>query len=225
MRPYVRPFLVISAIALSAALVFAMPGRGLPQKGKTGQAPALRDGDVVFQNSGSMQCVAIAQATRSPYTHCGIVFIENGRPMVWEAVGPVLRTPYGEWAARGVNGHVVVKRLKDPAPLTPVHLAAMRAEGLKEMGRPYDLWFSMDDERIYCSELVWKVYERGAGLRVGSIERFGDMDFSKAEARRVLKERFGDAFPADREVITPVSVFRSPLLYTVDSIATPPPLP
>lgn len=69
------------------------------------------------------------------------------------------------------------------------------------------------------------VYERGAGLRVGAIERFGDMDFSGAEARRVLKERFGLAFPGDQEVITPASIFRSALLTTVDSVGVPSDIP
>ncbi|MBK9761350.1 MAG: hypothetical protein IPO90_15615 [Flavobacteriales bacterium] len=83
----------------------------------------------------------------------------------------------------------------------------------------------MDEERIYCSELVWKIYQRGAQLEVGKLERFGDMDFSGSEAKRILKDRFGTRFPAKQVVITPVSIFRSPLLYTADSIATPPAIP
>jgi hypothetical protein len=227
MKNVPRPFLAIAICALSAAFAFIVLAWRLPvpQKKQARSPIELHDGDIVFQYSGSMQCAAIAQATHSPYTHCGIVFMEGGKPVVWEAVGPVLKTPYRDWVKHGVNDHAVVKRLKDTAPLTPVHIAAMRSEGEKEMGRPYDIWFNMDEERIYCSELVWKVYERGAGLHVGTIERFGDMDFSGAEARRVLKERFGDAFPADQEVITPASIFRSPLLYTVDSLASPPPIP
>ena len=222
-----RRLFLITTVTAVCALAFLLLASGLPvpQKKQTRPGVELRDGDIVFQYSGSMQCAAIAQATRSPYTHCGIIFIEGDRPMVWEAIGPVLKTPYAEWAAHGVNHHVVVKRLRDPAPLTPEHVAAMRSEGEKQMGRPYDIRFNMDEESIYCSELVWKIYERGADLRVGTIERFGDMDFSGAEARRVLKERFGDAFPADQEVITPASIFRSPLLYTVDSLNAPPPIP
>ena len=195
-----------------------------PQK-KTSSAFVPRDGDIVFQYSGSKQCAAIAQATRSPYTHCGIVFFENGEPMVWEAVGPVLKTPYREWRSHGVDRHVVVKRLKDQGPLTPEAITAMRAEGLRQMGRPYDILFSMDEEEVYCSELVWKIYKRGARIEVGAIERFGDMDFTGAHAKRVLKDRFGDRFPADQEVITPASIFRSPLLMTVDSVGAPPKIP
>lgn len=183
---------------------------------------ALQDGDIVFQYSGSVQCPAIAQATHSPFTHCGIVFIEQDRPMVWEAVGPVKRTPYEEWVRHGVNGFTVVRRLKDRSVLTPANLAAMRAEGEREMGRPYDIHFNMDDERIYCSELVWKIFHRGAHLDVGRVERFGDMDFTGPDARRVLKDRFGDHFPADQEVITPAALYASPLLMTVDSMGAPP---
>jgi len=227
MKNLPRPLVAIAVCAFSLAIAFIFLAWHFPvqQKKKGGPTVELHDGDIVFQYSGSQQCAAIAQATRSPYTHCGIVFIEDGKPMVWEAIGPVLKTPYAEWAKHGANDHVVIKRLKDVAPLTSEHITSMKAEGEKEMGRPYDIWFNMDEERIYCSELVWKIYERGAGLRVGAIERFGDMDFSGAEARRVLKERFGSAFPADQEVITPASIFRSSLLYTVDSLAEPPSIP
>ena len=227
MKNLPRPLIAVAVCVLSAAFALILLAWRLPlqQKKKGGPTVELQDGDIVFQYSGSRQCAAIAQATRSPYTHCGIVFIEGGKPMVWEAIGPVLKTPFAEWEKHGVNDHVVIKRLKDSAPLTREHIVAMRAEGEKEMGRPYDLRFSMDEEYIYCSELVWKVYERGAGLSVGTIERFGDMDFSGAEARRVLKERFGSAFPGDQEVITPASIFRSSLLYTVDSLAAPPAIP
>lgn len=227
MKNVPHPFLAVAGCALLTAAGFIGAAWGLPiaQKKQARAAVDLHDGDIVFQYSGSMQCAAIAQATRSPYTHCGIVFHEGGKPMVWEAVGPVRKTPYREWVGHGLNDHVVIKRLKDASPLSVAHLAAMRAEGEKAMGRPYDIRFNLDEERIYCSELVWKIYDRGAHLRVGTIERFGDMDFTGAEARRMLKERFGNAFPADQEVITPASIFKSALLYTVDSLNHPPPTP
>ncbi|MEO8591210.1 MAG: YiiX/YebB-like N1pC/P60 family cysteine hydrolase [Flavobacteriales bacterium] len=211
-------FILVASLAL---VPFVWVGASVQSKIKS-NGFAWHDGDIVFQCSVSTQCPAIAQATHSPYTHCGIVFMEDGKPMVWEAVGPVRKTPYAQWVRHGANGHVVVKRLRDPEALNPQAIEAMRVEGEREMGRPYDIWFNMDDERIYCSELVWKIYERGAHIEPGTVERFGDMDFSGTEARRVLKERFGDRFPADQQVITPASLFRSPLLMTVDSIGVPP---
>lgn len=222
-RPITRALL--TGLSLAALLLTVGWSMTSGQVKKSRPATELLDGDIVFQYSGSVQCPAIAQATHSPYTHCGIVFIEGGKPLVWEAVGPVVKTPYKDWIQHGVDQHYVVKRLKDRSGLTPKVLEAMKAEGMREMGRPYDIWFDMDEERIYCSELVWKVYERGARSQVGTLERFGDMDFTGAEAKRVLKDRFGARFPADQAVITPASIFRSPLLLTVDSVGVPPEIP
>ena len=213
--------ILFSAACAVSAMFFT---RGQQQK-KAHPLPQVKDGDIVFQYSGSAQCPAIAQATHSPYTHCGIVFIEHDLPIVWEAVGPVRKVPLSAWVKHGGNGHYVIKRLKDRGPLTPEHVAGMKAEGEREMGRPYDIFFSLDEESIYCSELVWKIYQRGAELEVGKLERFGDMDFTGAEARRVLHDRFGTSFPADQQVITPAALFRSSLLMTVDSVGGPPPIP
>jgi hypothetical protein len=69
-----------------------------------------RNGDIVFQTSRSSQSLAIQLATKSPYSHMGIVYIREGRPMVFEAIQPVTLTPLGEWIARGERGHFVAKR-------------------------------------------------------------------------------------------------------------------
>lgn len=38
-----------------------------------------RNGDIVFQTSRSAQSVAIQKATRSPWSHLGIVYLRGGR--------------------------------------------------------------------------------------------------------------------------------------------------
>ena len=47
----------------------------------------------------------------------------------------------------------------------------MRQVGESFRGRPYDLTFEWSDERIYCSELVWKIYERALGIEIGPPQR------------------------------------------------------
>jgi Permuted papain-like amidase enzyme, YaeF/YiiX, C92 family len=70
--------------------------------------PAVRDGDIVFQTSGSSQSAAIQRATRSPWSHMGIVFLRDGVPFVYEAVDPVQATPLARWVARAARrtGHL-----------------------------------------------------------------------------------------------------------------------
>jgi len=56
-------------------------------------AEQLRDGDIIFQTSRSEQSFAIQKATRSQYSHMGIVFFRNGSSHVYEAINTVQYTP------------------------------------------------------------------------------------------------------------------------------------
>jgi len=67
------------------------------------------DGDIIFHTSQSSQSAAIQLARKSEYSHMGIVYVRDGRPVVFEAVEPVKATLLDEWVARGEDGHYVVK--------------------------------------------------------------------------------------------------------------------
>ena len=188
------PFLVLSLLALCVC------GDSL--------ADQLRDGDIIFQTSRSAQSIAIQKATHSKYSHMGIVFFRDGDPYVFEAISIVQYTPLKKWVARGDGGHYVVKRLRDaPRILTSEAVAKLRQEAAKLQGKPYDLAFEWSDTRIYCSELVWKIYERGLGLRVGQLQKLRNFDLSDPIVRAKMKERYGKAIPMEEIVISPGEMF------------------
>jgi len=179
-------------------------------------AQELRDGDIVFQISRSLQSKAIQLATHSPYSHMGIVFIIGGKPRVLEATTPVSLTPWKLWAMKGVGGHVVVKRLKAATRiLTPEVVKKMRSTGLAWLGRNYDGKFSWSDDRLYCSELVWKIYKRAAGIEIGKLAKLKDFDLTHPVVRMKLKQRYAGRIPLDEPVIAPSAVFDSGLLTVV----------
>jgi Permuted papain-like amidase enzyme, YaeF/YiiX, C92 family len=102
------------------------PKRSL-QEVRTELAKLGQNGDLIFQTSLSSQSQAIQAATHSKYSHCGILYIENGKYFVFEAVQPVKMTPLANWIARGEDGHYVIKRLKDAERiLTPEVLQKMK---------------------------------------------------------------------------------------------------
>jgi hypothetical protein len=167
-----------------------------------------RDGDIVFHTSRSAQSLAIQLATKSPYSHMGIVYLRDGKPFVFEAVQPVKLTPLDEWIERGEGHHVVAKRLRDAdTRLTGETLRSMRAVGERLAGKDYDPYFEWSDERIYCSELVWKVFERGAGIELGERQTIAAFDLSPPAVQEKLKERYGDRVPLDEVVISPAAIF------------------
>lgn len=176
-------------------------------------AEGWRDGDIIFHTSRSSQSAAIQRATHSPYSHVGIVFIRDGKPYVFEAIATVRYTPLAAWVARGDGGRYVVRRLRQ-AP-TPAQLAKLRNAAKTFEGRPYDLYFEWSDTRIYCSELVWKMYHQAMGVKLGELQKLREFDLTDAAVRAKMRERYGAHVPLDEPVISPGEQFDSPLLVTV----------
>jgi hypothetical protein len=179
--------------------------------------PAVEDGDVIFQESRSRQSEMVRALTRSRWTHVGVVFNDASGPMVFEAISPTSRTPLSTWIARGRDGEYVLKRLRDAnARLTPDAKAKLRALGKTWLGRPYDQKFRWDDEALYCSELVHKLFERGAAVTLGRIERADAMNLDDERVKRALKKRFTrGAFDPAEPVVTPDSIFNDDELVEV----------
>ena len=122
----------------------------------------IRSGDLVFQDLRcGLRCEAIRAVTESRYAHVGIVIVEDGERVVWEAFGPVGPTPLAEWAARGEIA-LYRPRLHD-APLDEESLSRLARALRTYAGRPYDGSYRWDDERIYCSELVAKAWRDAFG--------------------------------------------------------------
>ena len=176
----------------------------------------FQNGDIIFQTSTSGQSKAIQIATGSKYSHMGIIYKHGTDFFVYEAVQPVKLTPLSEWIKRGENGHYVVKRIKNSEKvLTPENLSKMKQIGEKYAGKDYDLYFEWTDSRIYCSELVWKIYKEAVGLEIGQLEKLSDFNLTDNDVKQKLKERYGYNIPKTELVISPASMFDSDQLLTI----------
>jgi hypothetical protein len=177
---------------------------------------SFREGDILFQTSGSGQSLAIQLATNSPYSHCGILIKKDGQLFVFEAIQPVKFTPIDHWIKRGDDHYYVLKRLiKADSILHTENINKMRKLALAFEGKDYDLPFEWSDEKLYCSELVYKMLQRTTGFEVGKLASLKDFDLSAPLVKRIMKERYGNTIPYDQQVISPVAIFNSPLLFTV----------
>ena len=146
----------------------------------------------------------------------GLIYKKGDKFYVFEAVEPVKLTPLQDWIRRGKGQHYVVKRLKNAEDvLTLSNIKKMKAEGAKYLGKSYDLYFEWSDERIYCSELVWKIYKNVLNIEIGKLQRFSEFDLSHPVVKAKLKERYGEYIPKEELVISPDQMFKSDLLETV----------
>lgn len=180
-------------------------------------AADLRDGDIIFQVSRSPQSKAIQKATGSRYSHMGIIIHRSGFPQVFEAGAKVRYTPLSDWIRRGVRGRYVVKRLRNADYLLNGEtLSKLRRVAEELRGKPYDPCFEWSDTRIYCSELVWKIYKRTLDMEVGRPQKLGDLNLSAPVVRKELQKRYGRRIPLNERVITPAAMFNSKELVTVE---------
>jgi hypothetical protein len=99
--------------------------------------------------------------------------------------------------------------------LTPASLQRMHAAGERFRGKPYDLYFEWSNRRIYCSELVWKIYKEGLGVEIGRLQQLREFDLSSPAVRAKMKERYGSRIPMGEPVISPAAMFDSEKLVEV----------
>ena len=174
------------------------------------------DGDIIFQTETIPRAFAIQAVTGSKYNHVGVIFKKNGRYYVYEAIGSVQATPLIAFISRNAtHNRFTVMRLKEE--LNDFELRNVRREILNHLGKRYDSVLGWSDTRMYCSELVWKAYERGADVQlsdtrslnerpvVSILERFIDSQFDLPNVDR------------DDHVVSPGDIARSAHLETVFS--------
>jgi hypothetical protein len=150
--------------------------------------PALKTGDIVFQESGNTQSTAIGLASVSLYTHAGLIEMSpDGQPFVVEAVGPVRSIPLAEWIGHGTAGRITIKRVRGLNEQTARKVAA--AAHVYD-GRPYDFYFYEDREAIYCSELVHLAFKDGVGMIVGAEQQVRDLHIDTAAAKALIEARW-----------------------------------
>lgn len=154
-------------------------------------------------------------ATGSTYTHCGIVFEGDGKLMVLEAVQPVGAIPLETFIARSEPGTFTARRLKTTVPAADVRHG--REWATAQVGKNYDGKFLWDDEHLYCSELVWKIYQH-AGVELCALRHFKDYQLNDPKVKALIVQRYGsmENFPLDEKVVAPSDLVASPLLIEVE---------
>src|SRR5262249_35783026 len=136
----------------------------------------------------------------------------RGEAHIIEAIGPVRCIPLTKWLKQGDRGHFLQMRLKT---VTDDQIAGTVKAAESLLGLPYDLQYELDDQKIYCSELVYKACLRGAGIEVGKKEALGDLRWHRHE--KFIRVLAGGELPLDRQMVTPLSIARDPnfkLMYS-----------
>ena len=172
-----------------------------------------RVGDVIFQSSEKTALIEMIEgASGSHYSHCGIVDQVDGQWVVYEAADTVTATPLEVFIDRGRgDGFAAYRFKKDYQDDIPTIIEKTRVY----LGRPYDFRYRMDDEHIYCSELIYKAFAKSTGQTLGELVRLGDLEWKPYEP--LILELESGPPPLDRLIITPIDLALAEQLEVVYS--------
>lgn len=203
-----KKIIILFLVILSVTLVLSFSVNS-----KVESSLKYKNGDIIFQTSETEQCEAVRIATNSKFSHCGIIFNENGKHYVYEAVQPVSKTPLKQWIKNGKNSKYVVRRIKSKLSVDQQTKMLQIAKGY--INKNYDIYFEWDDKTIYCSELVWKIYKFGGNIELCPTKKLKEFNLENPIVKKLMKQRYGTKIPLNEEVVAPSQLAETNELTTV----------
>ena len=172
----------------------------------------FKDGDIIFHTSKSSQSKIIQEITNSKYSHVGIITKIHSELFVLEAVQPVKLTKLEIFINRGVAHKYTVMRYR--GNISNMQQKKMSSAGKAMIGKPYDLQFKWNNDKIYCSELVWKIFDAG-DIKLCETKRFNDYELTSKSAIKLIETRYKTNFNYNEIVVSPVQIANSNQLYII----------
>lgn len=191
-------------------LIIALPFNSMLTESFSAQNEPIeevKEGDVIFQTSQSQQSPLIQLATRSSISHCGIIIMKNGEPYVLETLKKLTTTPLEKFIARGKGGKYWLKRS---------NLENIKIEYEHYLGKPYDLAFKFNNDKFYCSELIYDIYKEQLDIELCKPKKVSDyfiLSIDKIpQMEQVMKKR---GISKEQYVVAPVDIFESEFLKII----------
>lgn len=185
-------------VILTLALILGLLGYQWLKPQPAPVSSTLKEGDIVFQTSKSPQSKYIIMATKSQWSHCGIIIEKADGLYVLEAITTVSLTPYQQWVERGRGKRVRVKRYTE---------GPVKIKYSKYLGKQYDKAFKFGNSKWYCSELVYDIYKRQLGVELCEPRPVSDYAISGLD--KILTKQGIDK---NQLVVAPSDLYDSKLL-------------
>ncbi len=177
----------------------------------------LQNGDLVFQGINDQQAKAVKAATQSKWSHVGIIFLHQGQPWVLEAVQPVKTTRLSHFISRNPKSFYAMRLKNARLHIHPENIKKAKRYARLQIGKNYDSHFQWSDDRVYCSELVWKIYKEAAGIELCQPRALKSYNLHHPAVQALITKRYGSMskLPMNERMVAPSDLAESSLLIEV----------
>ena len=190
---------------------------GIKRSGDDHNPYDLQSGDLVFQGINDQQAKAVKAATRSQWSHVGIIFLHQGQPWVLEAVQPVKTTRLSHFISRNPKSFYAMRLKNARLHIHPKNSRKAERYARLQIGKYYDSHFQCSDDRVYCSEPVWKIYKEAAGIELCKPRALKSYNLHHPAVQALIIKRYGSMgkLPMNEWMVAPSDLAESTLLTEV----------
>lgn len=140
----------------------------------------LRTGDLVFNKINGQTQVSTANDSTYIYNNIGVLFVDEENFVVIETADRVQYASLRQWIKKGLNNHYLVKRLINADSLLSIERAQLlRKVAQDNIFKETEKSNNWSDDKMYNSELVWKIYKNSLNVELGKLEIAQDSSSSK----------------------------------------------
>jgi permuted papain-like amidase YaeF/Yiix C92 family enzyme len=169
----------------------------------------LQDGDIVFMRGecylllGTFNFSDVStDIADSRFSHIGLVAIENGQAYVYDLrTEGCLRTRFGELVTHPQLHQLAIKRHREASPAARSQAAAF-CRTVFEKQEKYDSQLKLNNDRLYCSELIEQAY-RSAGYQLSEPIAIQDLPGYHKHLKSIQFVRAVTSIEPDQPVLLP----------------------
>ncbi|MGE0567465.1 MAG: YiiX/YebB-like N1pC/P60 family cysteine hydrolase [Bacteroidia bacterium] len=163
-------------------------------------AIVYKDADVIFIKNKKLAGNNLLPNGKTKFDYVGIVFIEDGKPVIYHATEPVSKSSLEDFMSLSEDGHFKVKRLFDKTLLTEQAIQTMHTFAKAKLNSHYDSRLTLTSDEVYNAEFIYKIYQSSIGLALASPKTFADYKNDPLSIE-FLKEAYGENIMNEKLIV------------------------
>ncbi|MBK7817357.1 MAG: hypothetical protein IPJ60_07125 [Sphingobacteriaceae bacterium] len=158
------------------------------------------DGDIIFIKNKKVGASLIPNG-KTKFNYLGVIFIENGVPMVYHATEPVSSSNVDDFINLSEGREYKIRRLYEQELLDKDVVSTMRSFAKAKLQMHYDSKLTLNNDELYNAEFVYKMFQQCLGIPLAKPKT---LDSYKNEAASIefLKDAYGPAILTEKMVVT-----------------------